>query len=70
MRAKNSLFGLVGHVVEWNRSLRGNRWRRVYALLKATLAEIAASIVDLRTNVDGWGKAPLRGPSATRAPGR
>jgi hypothetical protein len=25
MRAKNSLFGLVGHVVEWNKSSRGNR---------------------------------------------
>jgi len=28
-------------------------------LLKATLAETAASIVDLRTNVDGWREGPV-----------
>ena len=27
--------------------------------LKATLAETAASIVDLRTNVDGWREGPV-----------
>jgi hypothetical protein len=30
-------------------------------LLKATLAETAASIVDLRTNVDGWREGPVSG---------
>ena len=35
-------------------------------LLKATLAETAASIVDLRTNVDGWGKAPCRASTILR----
>jgi choline dehydrogenase-like flavoprotein len=30
-------------------------------LLKATLAETAASIVDLRTDVDGWGEGPVSG---------